>query len=211
MAESFTLEVINSSTQSGSFCVFQEPPNSNIQGLKTIAWLVKKAHPTTTLRFNWDVNYNFVWTKTTGIGQNAVVKTSQTWKTNLTSLNQVKYEYTDGAYTFNDPTNGGCEGSLYIDSNLSVVSNDSLVGIGMGGKATFLMPSQPNMKLVLTPHKPKYWLAFGHFVEGEAIEISAVCEDAFELDFNNSDHLVIEFCDKNKWHQVTNKAKAAHG
>ncbi len=209
MTEALKLTVVNNSTQTGSFCIYQKQPESNVQGLKTLAWLVKNAHPTTKLRFEWLVQYDFVWTKNTRFGNHAGVKTSQTWKSDLNTLNQVKFEYSDGAYTFNEPTKAENEGSLYINTGMNVVANDSLIGIGMDGKATFLTPSQPNMQLAITPKKPTYWLVFGRFKEGETVDVSELAKQAFELDFNHTDHLKVEFCGNNTWRLKSKKAAAA--
>ena len=198
MSDKYTLNVTNNSTQSGSFCIFQEVPDTNVPNVTTLAWLAKPAHPTTELEFEWALDYNFAWTKKTDLKPGTIVNTSQAWSANLETLNKVEFDYTDGAYTFANQTQGAYEGNLYIDQTQRVQSDDASVGIGMSGKGTFLVGSQPNMKIIMTP-KPTYWLIFGYFQEGEVLDIAEVTENACRLQYKGTTNMNVSFEADNTW------------
>ncbi len=198
MTDKYTLSVMNDSTQAGSFCIYQELPDTNIGNITTLAWLAKAAHPTTRLDFEWGLDYDFVWAKTTQLRPGTVVKTSQAWDANLSTTNQVDFDYTNGAYTFANQSQGGYEGNLYINQTQRVRTAEASVGIGMSGKGSFLVESQPNMKIVLTP-KPTYWLVFGQFKEGEVLDISKVTKTACKLEFKGTNNMNVVLKSDNTW------------
>ena len=203
MTDIYKLNVQNNSTQTGSFCIFQELPDVNVPGITTLAWLAKPAHPTSHLEFEWGIDYSFVWSKTTDLEPGTIVKTSQSWNANLSTLNHVNFNYADGAYTFSDASQGDYEGNLYIDQTKRVVSNDASVGIGMSGKGAFYVPSQPNMKVIFTP-KPTYWLIFGNFEEGEVIDITKVTDNALRLQYKGTKVMNVELNGSNTWSVLPN-------
>jgi len=203
MTDIYTLNVKNNSTQTGSFCIFQEAPDVNIPGITTLAWLAKPAHPTSLLEFQWGLDYSFVWAKTTNLEPGTIVKTSQAWDANLSTMNHVDFDFSDGAYTFSDPSQGDYEGNLYIDQTKRVMSNDASVGIGMSGKGSFLVPSQPNMKVIMTP-KPTYWLVFGNFEEGEILDTTEVTENAVKLQYKGTNTMNVELTGNNTWKILAN-------
>ncbi|MCB1583060.1 MAG: hypothetical protein R3E90_11230 [Marinicella sp.] len=203
MTDIYKLNVKNNSTQSGSFCIFQELPDVNVPGITTLAWLAKVAHPTSNLEFEWGIDYSFVWSKTTNLEPGTIVKSSQSWSANLSTLNHVDFNFADGAYTFSNPSQGDYEGNLYIDQTKRVVSNDASVGIGMSGKGAFYVPSQPNMKVIFTP-KPTYWLIFGNFEEGEVIDITKVTDNALRLQYKGTKVMNVELTGSNTWNVLPN-------
>lgn len=198
MSTKYTLNVSNHSTQTGTFCIFQEIADNNMSNGQTIAWLAKTAHPTTTLEFEWHTDYNFVWAKTTSMEPGTVIKAGQSWEANLTTTNQVTFDYSENSYTFSNQTQGPEAGKLFIDQTTKVRLNDASVGIGMSGKGTFLYPSQPNTTLVLTP-KPTYWLIFGDYVEGEILDISKVMDNALKLTYEGTTEMNVELQADDTW------------
>ena len=201
MSDIYTLTVTNNSTQTGCFCIFQEQPDVNMPGITTLAWLAKPAHPSTLLEFEWGLDYNFVWSKSTNLRPGTIVKTSQAWDANLSTLNKVKFDLASGAYTFSDQAQGAHEGNLYIEQTKRVSSNDASVGIGMSGKGTFLVPSQPNMNIIMTP-KPTYWLVFGDFKEGEVLDTTTITETALRLQYKGTTSMNVEFTGNNTWNNL---------
>jgi hypothetical protein len=182
MSTNYSCTVKNDSAQSGDFCIFQEVPDVNIPNIVTLAWLAKAANPTTTLKFDWSLDYSFIWSNTTNLQPGTQVATSQNWPCDTTTSNRICLDKLNNAYTFDNQTQGDYRGNLYIDQGQTVQSNKISVGIGMSGNGTFLVPSQPNMQLCFTP-KPTYWLVFGSFVEGEVVDVAQVTENAFKLDY----------------------------
>ncbi|MCV6636293.1 hypothetical protein [Candidatus Albibeggiatoa sp. nov. NOAA] len=198
MSDKYTLTVKNDSTQTGSFCIYQEHPDTNVGNITTLAWLAKAAHPTTRLEFAWEIDYDFVWAKTTELRPGTIVRTSQAWPANLSTRNQVDFDFTNKAYTFTNQSQGGYEDNLYINQTQRVRTSEAAVGIGMSGKGTFLVESQPNMKIVMTP-KPTYWLVFGHFQEGEVLDIETVTKTACKLEFKGTTNMDVVLKSDNTW------------
>ncbi len=201
MSQQYQLTVINDSSQSGNFAIYQEVPDINVPSVFTLAWLAQPAHPTTVLDFTWTLDYSFVWSKMTDLKPGSKVKTSQSWDANLTTENLVGFDYTDGAYTFTNQGQGAYADNLYINQTQRVQSNDSSVGIGMAGKGTFLVPSQPNMNLIMTP-KPSYWVVFGNFQEGEVLDITEVSGQAFNVEYKGTTSHTVEYTANNSWKLV---------
>ncbi len=197
-SDKYTLTVMNNSTQTGSFCIYQESPDTNVGNITTLAWLAKPAHPTTRLDFEWALDYDFVWAKTTKLRPGTLVKTSQAWPVNLSTTNQVDFDFINDAYTFENQSQGGYEGNLYINQTQRVRTAEASVGIGMSGKGSFLVESQPNMKLVMTP-KPTYWLVFGHFREGEVLDVSKVTKTACKLEYKGINNMNMTLKSDNTW------------
>jgi hypothetical protein len=144
-----------------------------------------------------------VWSKTTNLIPGTIVKTSQAWDANLSTLNHVNFNYANGAYTFSDPSQGDYEGNLYIDQTKRVVSNDASIGIGMSGKGSFVIPSQPNMKVIMTP-KPTYWVLFGDYEEGEILDTTQVTDSAVKLQYKGTKVMNVEFTGNNTWNVLPN-------
>ncbi len=198
MSTKYTLTVSNHSTQTGTFCIFQEIADNNMPNGHTIAWLAKTAHPTTTLEFEWHTDYNFVWAKTTSMEPGTVIKTGQSWDANLNTSNQVTFDYSQNSYTFSNQTQGELAGRLFIDETERVQIDGASVGIGMSGKGTFLMPSEPNMRLVFTP-KPTYWLIFGNFEEGQILDVSKIMDKALKLTYQDTTDMKVELLADETW------------
>jgi len=198
MADKYTLSVVNDSTQVGDFCIFQQTPDTNVSNLLTLAWLSKSAHPSTLLEFEWQLDYNFVWTKQTRLRAGTVVHTSQAWDANLMTQNKVDFDLTDNAYTFESLGQGGYEGNLYINQSQRVNTREAYVGVGMSGKGTFLVESQPNMKVVMTP-KPTYWLIFGNYKEGQVLDLSTVTDTACRLEYKGTTNMNVVLKSDNTW------------
>jgi hypothetical protein len=198
MSNQYNLSILNNSTQVGDFCIYQEIPDVNRADIVTLAWLSKPAHPTTTLEFDWMLDYSFVWSKTTNLKPGTKVITSQAWDANLNTLNRVAFDYERDAYTFKNPEQGAYEGNLYIDQSQRVQSNSATVGIGMSGKGTHMIPSQPNIQVIMTP-KPTYWVVFGTFSEGEVLDIAQVSSQACKVEFKGTTNMAIEYTANNSW------------
>jgi len=198
MSTKYTLTVQNDSTQSGDFCIFQQAPDTNVANITTLAWLSKAANPTTNLVFQWDLQYNFIWSNSTNLKPGDTVVTSQSWDCDVNTSNRIVFDFVNNAYNFSNQTQGDYAGNLYIDEGQSVRPNQASVGIGMSGSGTFLVPSQPNMQVMFTP-KPTYWLVFGTFKQGDVVDIGQVTKNAKKIVFNGVTDLAVTFKSTNTW------------
>lgn len=177
----FSLVCQNQSSRSGSFCVFQIDPTLGVSDAQSVAWLVKPAHPTTTVTFEWPWSYDFAWSETGELATGVVAASVQVWPTDLDSNNQVTLTFTGGAFTFEDQAAGSDSGKLYVVEDGTIPANRAGVGIGMAGQATFLTQAQPNLTLVFAPD-PQIWLAFGDYMVGEVLDAAGMTE-AIEISY----------------------------
>lgn len=201
MATTYTLNVTNNTTQTGRFMIFQESPDVNVPNVVTLAWLAKTAHPTTDLQFQWSLEYDFVWANKTDLKPGTLVNTNQTWAANLSTSNQITLdEHSEDEYTFSDQSPGLSDGALHIDQASSVQSGSASVGIGISGKAAFLVEDQPNTKVIMTPKdKPTYWLAHGDYQEGQVLDTNEVAKNACRIKFDETQSMEVSLNHDNTW------------
>ncbi|MFA8300659.1 MAG: hypothetical protein ACEPOV_10890 [Hyphomicrobiales bacterium] len=198
----YTLNVINNSTQNGNFCVFQENPDITDPYVMSLAWFNKYAFPKTKLSFNWTIDYGFVWSQTGRLTKGVIFNASQDFPANLKSTNQITISKEQGAYYFHDQRRGPKEGTLYIEEDNTIPSNQVSVGISMSGKGTFAVQGQPNMSALFTPH-PKYYVVFGNFIDGEVLDVTKI-SNKFEIDFPPNVYSVTAvFNPDNTWSMMT--------
>lgn len=179
----YTIRAINNSSNSGSFCVFQQDPDLGVSNALPLVWFSKYVHPQTVVKFGWTTDYNFVWCETGKLVPGIEFDASQVFDADLQSLNQITLTYVDGAYNFINQNKGPKPGSLYIKEDGSIPPKQTSVGIGMSGSGTFAVQAQPNLNLNFTPH-PKYYIAFGDYEQGEVLdtrEMTNTAEVPFEV------------------------------
>ncbi len=198
MNEKYTLSVDVQSTITGNVCIFQEMPDTNASKILTLAWLSKRAHHGTQLLFDWTLDYNFKWGTKGSLGRTAHFAASQTVPANLSTNNQISFNYEDGAYKFSETSqNPSSEVNLYINQGGNVKSNDALVGIGMSGSGSFVVESQPNLKLIFRP-KPVYYVIFGDFIQGQIMDITEL-SNVHKLVYDGTTDKHLTLTDKNVW------------
>lgn len=177
----YSLNVINNSTNYVDLCVYQTPPDLGMSDVMTLAWFSEPAYPTTTVRFNWTVDYSFVWSNSGALVPGAVFQASQTWPADPSDPTdqQLLLTYSQNAYTFEkgQAVSAPKKGNLYIREDATVPLRQASVGIGMSGAGTFAVPTQPNQNLVFTPH-PEYWVTAGTFEPGQVLDIEQISDNA---------------------------------
>ncbi len=176
-AVQYSLIFVNNSSQTGDACVYQHDPDTDDPSIMSLAWFSKAAAPTTRLRFDWNIDYSFVWSQTGQLRPGVQFTASQNWAADLSEENEVQFTNTGGAYTFQNQKKGPQNGSMYIRQDGTIAANQVAVGIGMSGSGTFVVQGQPNVSAIFTPH-PKYWITFGSFLEGEVLDISTITNPA---------------------------------
>ncbi|MBS2967052.1 hypothetical protein KGA66_28725 [Actinocrinis puniceicyclus] len=171
----YSLMVENNSSNRVDFCMFQTPPDLGRVDVNTLAWFVEPAYPTTTVNFQWDTSYSFVWSDAGPLSPGVRFTASQVWDADPmdSQLQAVRLFYGDGAYTFGRlaPSAARYAGSLYVEQGDDVPLRGGSVGIGMSGSGTFAVDSQPNQHLVFEPH-PEYWLVAGSFERGQVLDVA---------------------------------------
>ncbi|QRK09334.1 hypothetical protein JQX13_04080 [Archangium violaceum] len=181
MSVNYSLLFVNNSTNLGNACVYQTDPDIGVPNVMSLAWFSKTTAPTTKSRFTWTVDYDFVWSEVGVLEAGVLFEASQSWRADLSTTNRVGFTHEGGAYTFTNQSKGPKSGTLYIAQSASIPLKQAAVGIGMSGKGTFVVQSQPNLNLTFTPH-PKYWITFGNYDQGEVLDIGAITNPA-EIEF----------------------------
>lgn len=171
----YSVKFINNSINKGDVCIYQTNPNI-VGDTMSLAWLTKTAHPTTKVKFSWEIDYSFVWSETGVLAPGAIFEASQTFDTDLRCNNKIHFCHDDGAFTFKDVSDGS-NGEFMITLDKNVPLNIASVGIAMSGKGVFARLAQPNMTYIFDPH-PRYWITFGNFEHGEVLDITRITNKA---------------------------------
>ena len=181
MSTNYSLTVTNNSTQFRDLCVYQKPVDLGVPNAMALAWLTAPAWPGTTVTFNWELDYCFVWSQTGSLKPGVTFKAQQTVAADPDNLNanQTLFDYRAGAFLFSPGNAIGTPelGSLYIRELPSIPTGTATVGIGMSNAGVFAVEAQPNLNLVFTPH-PEYWVTAGTFEQGEVLDIEQITNEA---------------------------------
>jgi hypothetical protein len=156
-APSYNLIVNNESTEEGYALIFCQKPDANTPDVQTYAWLSKFLYPGVKADFSWQMQWAFMWKQI-----NSINESQQIVLTDLQTNNKITLDYDAGhqAFHFADQAQGDSPGSLYIEESANVPNGMAQVGLALSGHPAFLVNSQPNMNVVITP-KPSYFLMFG--------------------------------------------------
>jgi hypothetical protein len=176
MSQKYTLLFVNNGTNTGNACIYQNDPDIGVPNVMSLAWFSKQAHPTTRIKFEWTLDYSFMWSETGVLASGVDFEASQVWPADLTSSNKVAFTDENGAYTFENQTSG-TPGSLIIVNDGTIPARQASVGIGMSGQGAFVVQAQPNLTQTFTPH-PKYFITFGNYEAGEVLDIGSITSPA---------------------------------
>lgn len=170
MSQQYSVLFLNHSQNSGNVCMYQTDPDIGVNDVQSLAWFTKYVHPQTRVEFYWKVDYSFVWAETGELVPGVRFIASQMVPADLEGRNKIPFNHVNGGFKFGEVTQG-TGGRLMINEEKHIPFDTASVGIGMSGKGTLVVQAQPNMNLVFTP-KPKYWIAFGNYTEGEVLDLS---------------------------------------
>jgi hypothetical protein len=171
----YSLKLINQSDNSWTFYVYQQVPNQQSANVFSLAWFCSPfvIVPGVGIKFEWTIDYTFVWGRTGTIQPGVTFSAGQTIDADLTSINTTTFSVLPGP-NLKAPTSGPPQGSLVINDAADVPSNTYSVGIGMGSAGTFVTPAGPNLLHTFTP-TPTYWIAAGNDVQiGTILDITTV-------------------------------------
>lgn len=159
--QTYTLDVVNDSASAWDFCLYRQilphPPANSV----SLAWLVQSAAPSTTLRFQWQTNYAFVWSMNDTLEPGAIFFAAQTWPADPSTANQVTLDELDsGALTFSNETQGPIEDALTIVQAPVVPPNQVAVGVAIGGSPALAVLAMPNGSATFPVLEAGLWLTF---------------------------------------------------
>lgn len=170
----YTLKFENQSNNVGNVCMYQTDPKfDQDDNVMSLAWFTERTHPETNVKFEWGIDYSFVWSEIREIVPGVIFEASQVVAADLQSANLAVFDYDQGAFVIKNGSSNGQAGSLEITETANIPFNTASIGIGMSGEGTFAKAAQPNMSLKVTPH-PEYWITFGNYEQGEVLDITEI-------------------------------------
>ncbi|MFI6759824.1 hypothetical protein ACIBF5_11885 [Micromonospora sp. NPDC050417] len=180
-AVGYSITISNASALDGMNAIlFQENPALPSDAV-TLAWMSKMCHPSTTIEYDWSIDYNFVWGQVGTLVPGTQFVAGQILPADLTQNNLVTLSYVDGGFEFGPTSSSGKNGSLIIKEDDTVPGpgneDQGSVGIGMSGAGTFVVPTLTNAGVEFDP-KPTYWIAFGSFASSEVMDVSELTQPA---------------------------------
>lgn len=180
--QKYSLSVTNNSNSFGNICVFQTLPEQP-ENMASLVWFSKPAQPGTTVKFDWNIDYNFIWSHEGELAPGAAFNAVQTIEAEPFDIakNSIGLTKESGAYRFIKTNSTTRAGKLGIYTDQTVPHGEASVGIGMSGSGAFVVPATPNYNFTFTPH-PKYWVTFGDYDKGEVLDIESLT-DAAEIIF----------------------------
>jgi hypothetical protein len=179
-----TVEVVNESGCAGDVCIFQllcRPPLP----FTSLAWLTRALPPAARTPFTWRETFEFYWReRDAGTRRPASITATQVWPAELQTANDVAltWDRAARAYRFRDRCRGPRAGKLYLRQDRTIPLRRAEVGLGMCGRPAHVAQAQPNLALIVRPDVT-YWIAFGRFAEGRALDLDALRGDAAALRF----------------------------
>lgn len=203
MATNYSLKVKHDGTDYGDFCIYQTNDGQS-EDIRSLVWFKKSAFPDTLLKFDWEIDYSFVWSEKGILTPGVVFEASQNLPTNPSDIgkNAVGFTKDRGAYVFTPPTSTVSQGKMGIDCDATIPANSASIGIGMSGKAAYACVASPNLKYTFMPH-PRYWIAFGKFEAGEVIDLNMMTKK-HEIVFGlNEYEKILQLKQDNTWAEIS--------
>ncbi|MCW8127570.1 hypothetical protein [Microbulbifer halophilus] len=156
----YSLTAVNNSAQPWVIYVYQKMPNQS-NDLFSLAWFASpyQIRVGDQIRFQWEVDYNFVWSDTGTLIPGVNFFASGSKDASPDGANSTNFS-TDPGPGLSDPVQASPKGSLIINDASDVPNNRYSVGIGMSGAGTYVVQAGTNLKHQFTP-TPSYWIAAG--------------------------------------------------
>lgn len=167
-ADSYTIRVLNQSSQQGSFAILQIPVGQKKPDLWSMVWLAHPAAPETSVTFEWEANYEFVWREPPPESGPDEARISAGEIVPAGSHTAITLTKSDGAYRFVDPGQADQQGVVQIKTDKTVVEGEVLIGYGMAGHAIGLEPARPD-RVGTFDMGSHYLITFGAFEAGEVV------------------------------------------
>jgi hypothetical protein len=206
----YTLTVKNASGEAWDMYTFQKNPNVADPNLKSLAWFTKYTAAYSTVKFTWDLNYNFMWAETGTLVPGVVFEAAQSFPADPFATgpaqsnqagNQVQLSYhaEDDYFEFigGPPISGAAPGTLYAISDNTVPNGIASVGIGMSNAGTFALPALTNITSSFTPDPTYYVAAATSIQQGQVLEDQV--SRAVELQFAGVTALTATFQPDHTW------------
>lgn len=177
MSQTYTLEFINKSSNSSTSILYQKDTKP-ASGEYSLAWLAAPAAPQATVEFKWEQEYGFVWGPMEDLKPGNVFRSMENLPADLSTTNAITLAEESGSLKFTDQRPGPEKDSLLILNGSTLPMNSAVEGISMSGNGVFVTQAQPNSEIFFSTN-PEYWIAFGHFTQGEVLNSKAMFTGEF--------------------------------
>jgi rhizosphere induced protein len=181
----FSVTVRNNSRDRLDFAIYQT--NNELHSrIEPVAWLVRSADPTTTVKFNWSPKWAFVWSETGTLVPGVLFIADQTLAADPsdTNTNSVVLDYRQDRFSFsNQGSLRAPAGSLSVQTTGGIPLRQATLGVALDGQAVYATQAAPNMVLRFPPEGNQYHLAAGEFANGEVLDLSALTSLTTQLKF----------------------------
>lgn len=171
----FELIFVNASKRPRTACIYL---TSEHTAVRSLAWLVEGAAPTTEVAFSWHADYAFIWARTGLLSPGTVFTPVQTWPVGRCHRNQVTLTSFRGAHRFAAHTQASDRESLVIVSDATVAAGEVAVGIAVGDAPALAVQAHPRTTVTLAPPTLACRIATGDFVAGEVLDADALQKSA---------------------------------
>jgi rhizosphere induced protein len=178
MRPPFELIFANDSSGPRTVCLYLTLEDPDVPGVRSLAWLVARAAPTTEVAFRWCAGYAFTWANTGLLRPGAVFTPVQVWSAGPPRGNEVTLTCWRGTHQFRAQKHGPDRKTLVIVQDAAVLPDEVSVGIAVGATPAFAVQARPRTALVLPPPSLACRIAAGDFVQGEALDHSSIRHSA---------------------------------
>ena len=193
----YTVKAVNGSKTAWTFFLYQVQPGSGL----TLAWFVTpiKIPIQDAFVFNWQTNYQFIWSHTGPVRPRIIVKAGGQTNCDPEGANTTRFTYHQNFPQFSHPVPGGAKGTLTIRDAEDVPKSTFAVGIGMSGIPTNVETAEPKSTHTFTSPPVYYIAAIDEVMQGEVMDIKTITKTA-EIKFPTGVHNMTAILNaENKW------------
>jgi hypothetical protein len=174
MGKRYSVTIHNNASEAACFMVFQNDPTQWAPDAVSLAWLAKFSQPGPHSRtqFQWSADMGCSWAETGQLVPGVHFIASETYDC-IGGRNLITLDY-NGTYMLKNPTQGFDPARFYVAESAQVPTRSQVaVGITMSASTVYAVPARPQQNLTFSP-RPRYFLAYGQYEEGQVIDISTV-------------------------------------
>ena len=175
MREPLELIFVNDSKRPRTACIYL---TSEHTAVRSLAWLVEGAAPTTVVVFSWYAEYAFTWARTGPLSAGTVFTPVQTWPVGRCRRNQVTLSCFRGAHRFTAHTHAADPDSLVVVSDETVIGGEASIGIAVGDAPALAVQAHPRTAVILPRPPLTCRIATGNFVPGQVLDPDALRKSA---------------------------------
>ena len=188
----YTINVINNSSTSQDFVIFQKPPV--IDDIFPLAWNSKFLPSYGMGEFQIESDYGFTFGKGSDLRPGAIFNPSQIMPAKLQGKNKVSFNGVE----LSAPEAGDSNG-FTITEGSGVPMNEFAIGLAMDGRPIFATRATPNKEVVFPEPNKSYYIAFGQFSQSQILDEPLLINKGVEVCFDNYQRVSVTLEPSGKW------------